>query len=297
MSVAWTRGQRQVIDYRGGNLLVSAAAGSGKTAVLVERIVEMITEKNHPVDIDHLLIMTFTNAAAAEMRERIRDAIDKRREENPTDKHLELQSILVPRPQITTIDSFCLGLIREYYNYLDMDPAFRIGDQGELSLLQGDVMKQLLEDWYASGDPAFLHFAETYASGKSDSGLEDVIFQVWRFSQSHPWPNEWMRQCRKELEETSAKEAEESPWMRFLMDDIHMQAEEMRRHLLVCARVCEEDGGPSVYRDTILEDADMVGKLAEAEDYERFFELLNRSSFGKLPPVRAKRCLRKKRVL
>lgn len=288
MSVAWIRGQRQVIDYRGGNLLVSAAAGSGKTAVLVERIVEMITEKNHPVDIDHLLIMTFTNAAAAEMRERIRDAIDKRREENPTDKHLELQSILVPRAQITTIDSFCLGLIREYYNYLDMDPAFRIGDQGELSLLQGDVMKQLLEDWYASGDPAFLHFAETYASGKSDSGLEDVIFQVWRFSQSHPWPNEWMRQCRKELEETSAKEAEESPWMRFLMDDIHMQAEEMRRHLLVCARVCEEDGGPSVYRDTILEDADMVGKLAEAEDYERFFELLNRSSFGKLPPVRSK---------
>ena len=113
MAVTWTRGQREVIDFRGGNLLVSAAAGSGKTAVLVERIVEMVTDKDHPVDLDNLLVMTFTNAAAAEMRERIREAIEKRREADPQDRRLEMQSILAPRAQITTIDSFCLGLLRE----------------------------------------------------------------------------------------------------------------------------------------------------------------------------------------
>lgn len=288
MPVAWTKGQRQVIDHRNGNLLVSAAAGSGKTAVLVERIIEMITDKQAPMGIDHLLIMTFTNAAAAEMRERIRDAIDRKREEDPSDKHLELQSILVSRAQITTIDSFCMGLIREYYNCLDLDPAFRIGDPGELSLLQGDVMKELLEQWYESGDPAFLHFVETYALGKSDFGIEDIIFQVWRFSQSHPWPAEWLKQCRKELEETSAEAVEQSEWMQFLMDDIRMQAEEMSRHLLLCARVCEEEDGPSVYRDTILEEGDMVGQFARIEDYEQFLQLLNRCSFGKLPAVRSK---------
>ena len=288
MAVAWTQGQRQVIDYRGGNLLVSAAAGSGKTAVLVERIVEMITDETHPVDIDNLLVMTFTNAAAAEMRERVRDAIEKKREENPGDKHLELQSILVPRAQITTIDSFCKGLIREYYNHLDIDPAFRIGDQGEISLLQSDVMRKLLEDWYGSGDPAFLHFVETYALGKSDYGIEDVIFQVWRFSQSHPWPEEWLSQCEKELEEASEEQVEESLWMEFLIKDIRTQAEEMKEQLLLCVKICEEEDGPASYRDTILEDAGMMEHFQNISDYRRFYELLTKVSFGRLPAVRKK---------
>ncbi len=288
MAVAWTKGQRQVIDYRGGNLLVSAAAGSGKTAVLVERIVEMITDETHPIDIDNLLVMTFTNAAAAEMRERVRDAIEKKREENPKDKHLELQSILVPRAQITTIDSFCKGLIREYYNHLDLDPAFRIGDPGEISLLQSDVMRQLLEGWYGSGDPAFLHFVETYALGKSDYGIEDVIFQVWRFSQSHPWPDEWLFQCGKELEETSPDQVEGSLWMEFLIKDIQTQAEEMKDQLLRCAKICEEEDGPASYRDTILEDAGMMEHFQNISDYQRFYELLAKVSFGRLPAVRKK---------
>ena len=288
MAVTWTRGQREVIDFRGGNLLVSAAAGSGKTAVLVERIVEMVTDKDHPVDLDNLLVMTFTNAAAAEMRERIREAIEKRREADPQDRRLEMQSILAPRAQITTIDSFCLGLLREYYNHLDLDPAFRIGDTGELSLLKGDVMKELLEDWYGSGDQAFLHFAETYALGKSDFGIEDIIFQVWQFSQSHPWPEEWLSECEKELSEGNKEEIEKAPWMEFLIKDIRLQGEEMEDQLLSCGKICEEEGGPQAYRETILTEAGMMKECGQISGYEEFLRFLKKASFGKLPPVRSK---------
>ncbi len=284
----WTRGQKEVIDFRGGNLLVSAAAGSGKTAVLVERIVERVTDKDHPIDIDNLLVMTFTNAAAAEMRERIREAIEKRREADPKNRHLEMQSILAPRAQITTIDSFCLGLLREYYNHLDLDPAFRIGDQGELSLLKGDVMKGLLEDWYGSGDQAFLHFVETYAIGKNDFGIEDIIFQVWEFSQSHPWPEEWLLECEKELSQGKREEIEKTPWMEFLMKDIRLQGEEMEEQLRFCGEICREDGGPQAYEDTILTEARMLKECGELSDYEAFLRFLEKASFKKLPPVRSK---------
>lgn len=139
MAVNWTSKQQEVIDSRNRNLLVSAAAGSGKTAVLVERIIRMISEGDRPLDIDQLLVMTFTNAAAAEMRERIGAAVEQKLKERPEDEHLWLQAALIPQAQITTIDSFCLNIIRSHYNSLDIDPAFRIGDEGELSLLRGGL--------------------------------------------------------------------------------------------------------------------------------------------------------------
>ncbi len=197
----WTPRQKEVIDARGSNLLVSAAAGSGKTAVLVERIINLICDEEHPVDIDHLLVMTFTNAAAAEMRERISQAIERKLEEEPGRAHLQIQAALVHRAQITTIDSFCLSLIRDHFNLLDMDPGFRIGDEGELMLLKADVMDQLLEEYYESGDKVFQEFVETYASGKSDSGIDDYILRVYTFSQSNPFPQEWLNRCERELEE------------------------------------------------------------------------------------------------
>ena len=154
-AVNWTSEQSQVIESRGKNLLVSAAAGSGKTAVLVERIIRMVTEGENPPGIDELLVMTFTNAAAAEMRERIAAAIEQKLKEDPQNEHLQMQVTLVHHAQITTIDSFCLNVIREHFNQLDLDPAFRIGDEGELLLMRADVMAELLEDSYASGDSRF----------------------------------------------------------------------------------------------------------------------------------------------
>ena len=179
MATTWTDEQLQVIETRHKNLLVSAAAGSGKTAVLVERIIRMITDPDQPVDIDRLLVMTFTNAAAAEMRERVETALGSLLDEDPGNKNLERQSTLIHHAKITTIDSFCLNLLREHFHELDLDPGFRVADEGELLLLKADVMKELLEEYYGREDERFLQFVDTYASGRTDGGLEDYILKVW----------------------------------------------------------------------------------------------------------------------
>ena len=173
MATKWTEEQKKVIETRHRNLLVSAAAGSGKTAVLVERIIRMITDPEDPVDIDRLLVMTFTNAAAAEMRERVETALGKLLDEYPGDKNLERQNTLIHHAKITTIDSFCLNLLREHFHELDLDPGFRVADEGELLLLKADVMKELLEEYYKRGDDRFIKFVDTYATGRTDGGLEE----------------------------------------------------------------------------------------------------------------------------
>ena len=171
MGVSWTTEQQQVIDLRNRNILVSAAAGSGKTAVLVERIVKIITDKNHPVDIDHLLIVTFTRAAAAEMRERIGLEIQKRLLADPDNENLQRQETLLFHAQITTIDSFCLYVVRNHFHEIDLEPNFRIGDEGELKLLREDVLGRVLEQNYEEPSEAFSDFVEGYASGRTDAGF------------------------------------------------------------------------------------------------------------------------------
>jgi len=146
MAVKFTPSQQQVIDLHGCNILVSAAAGSGKTAVLVERIVQMVCREKDPVDIDRLLVVTFTNAAAAEMKERISRAIGERLEQQPENGHLQRQAALLHNAQITTIDSFCLFVLRNNFNDIGLDPTFRVADQGEIELLRQEVMGQMLEN-------------------------------------------------------------------------------------------------------------------------------------------------------
>lgn len=170
MSVSWTTEQQQVIDLRKRNILVAAAAGSGKTAVLVERIIHMITDEMEPVDIDRLLIVTFTNAAAAEMRERIGAAITKALAEHEDNEHLQRQLTLLHNAQITTIDSFCLYVIRNHFHEIDLEPGFRIGDEGELKLLREDVLKEVLERNYEAAEEPFLAFMDSYMTGRSDCG-------------------------------------------------------------------------------------------------------------------------------
>ena len=165
MAIAFTPEQQQVIELRDRNILVSAAAGSGKTAVLVERIIRMITDESRPMDIDRLLVVTFTNAAAAEMRERISLAIGRKLEENPGNIHLQRQASLLHNAQITTIDSCCLFIIRNNFNDIGLDPGFRVADEGELKLLGQDVMRELLEEQYQEKNTVFTDCVE-YFTGK-----------------------------------------------------------------------------------------------------------------------------------
>ena len=288
MSVNWTREQQQVISSRNRNLLVSAAAGSGKTAVLVERIIQMITDENSPVDIDKLLVMTFTNAAAAEMRERIGAAIEEKLQKNPSDRHLQRQSTLVHYAQITTIDSFCLHVIREHFNKLDIDPAFRIGDEGELMLLRADVMAKMLEDYYESGDENFERFVDTFATGKDDGGIEDYIMQVYTFSQSNPWPGLWLKECRDELEKSGMDQLMETPWMQFLMSDASAQLREFREQLEEALEVCQGDEILLAYEPMLKNDTAMLKRLENCRDYGELNDALKTVAWDRMASIRKK---------
>ena len=291
MAVKWTEKQQQVIHSRNRNLLVSAAAGSGKTAVLVERIIRMISEGEHPLNIDQLLVMTFTNAAAAEMRERVGAAVDKLLTVCPDDEHLWLQGALIPQAQITTIDSFCLNLIRNHYSSLEIDPAFRIGDEGELALMRADVMKEMLERHYQEGGEDFAAFVEQFGRGKSDAGIEDVILQAWQFSQSHPWPMEWVAACREELREETLEQIEQSPWMQFILRDVQLQMEELEIQLGEAIDMCREENGPLAYEPMLVNDRRQIRAAREAAGkgtYRGLYEELGNISFGRLAAIRSK---------
>ena len=288
MGVNWTRDQRQVIESRHRNLLVSAAAGSGKTAVLVERIIEMITDKEHPGDIERLLVMTFTKAAASEMRERILDAIEKKLAKEPDNEYLQQQAVLVQYAQITTIDSFCLHLLREHFDCLDLDPAFRVGDEGEMLLLRGDVMEELLEDWYGKKDPKFEEFVDAFASGKADGGIDEYIYQVYSFSQSNPWPGEWIAQCRKELSDTSLEALDQTEWMRFLLADVKTQASEWVKELKAASGLCREPDGPEPYLPMILSDLDHAERMEQVSGYGMLAREADSFEFPKLAAIRGK---------
>ncbi len=304
MSVNWTREQMQVIESRGSNLLVSAAAGSGKTAVLVERIIRMVTEGEHPLDIDRLLVMTFTNAAASEMRERISAAIEKKLEEMPENEHLQMQAALVHHARITTIDSFCLDLIRNHFNMLDLDPAFRIGDEGELILLRADVMQEMLEDYYTDSEERFVRFVETYARGKNDAGIEELIMQVYTFSQSNPYPEEWFARCRQELlgdgdflegEEGELPEKKKNagafsdfPWVLFLTEDLKKQIGELIQQLQSALNICRQDEILDAYSPMLELDMRQLAKVGKAEAFEEIHRALSEISWTRLAAVRSK---------
>ena len=212
MGKSWTEEQRQVINLQNRSLLVLAAAGSGKTAVLVERIIQKITDTIRPVDIDRLLVVTFTKAAAAEMRERIMAAVDARLLDDPENTHLQKQKMLLPSAMITTIDSFCMSVLREHFDTIGLDPGFRVGDPQEITLLKQDVAEQLLEDCYADKTEEFIAFSQTYSSGKLDKGLTDWILRIYDFSQSYPWPEEWLKKSLTMNQGTMEEEVE--PWCR-----------------------------------------------------------------------------------
>ena len=142
MGTEWTEEQRKVIDLRNRSMLVSAAAGSGKTAVLVERILSRVLDPEHPVDIDRILVVTFTNAAAAQMRERILRSMEQKLEEHPEDQRLRRQTTLIHNAHIETIDSFCLQVVRSHFHRIDLEPGFRIADQGEIGSWSGFTRKK-----------------------------------------------------------------------------------------------------------------------------------------------------------
>ncbi len=192
--VKWTKEQRQVIESRNTNLLVSAAAGSGKTAVLIERIIELVLDEKNPIDINKLLVVTFTKLAASEMRERVSKAIEKKLEENPKNEHLQKQLLLLSGADITTIDSFCKDVLISYAHLVNLDSNIKVIDPSENEVLAKEVMEELFEELYENNDESFLRLVNWYAKKNTDEGLLQLLLNVNNFVNSHPFPNIWLNE-------------------------------------------------------------------------------------------------------
>lgn len=260
MAVKWTEEQQRVIDTRGCNILVSAAAGSGKTAVLVARILSMITDEKKPVDIDRLLVLTFTNAAAAEMRERIREALELRAEEEPDNAHLQRQLVLVHNAKITTIHSFCLNVLRNHFQTVGIDPSFRVADEGEILLLEQEAVSEIVEEAYAEKSEEFLAFLEAAATGKDDRIIGDMILQLYHFALGQPWPDEWLEECRGMYAAGAARPA----WLRYIEEDTAQMLADVKEQLQEALRIAEEPDGPYMYAPMLQSDIELVENIEDA---------------------------------
>lgn len=286
MGVSWTTEQQQVIDLRNRNILVSAAAGSGKTAVLVERIVKIITDKNHPVDIDHLLIVTFTNAAAAEMRERIGNAIEKVLDEQPGNEHLLRQLTLIHNAQITTIDSFCLYVVRNHFHEIDLEPNFRIGDEGELKLLREDVLDRVLEQNYEEPSEAFSDFVEGYASGRTDAALNEMILQLYEFSRSYPWPEKWLDSFVGAYRIETREELDRAEWLAPLTENICFVLKDCEQLLKQALAITQQDDGPDMYEKAVQSDLEKYESLSKLTSFCELYGALSDIKYDRLASSR-----------
>ena len=282
MGVTWTEEQQQVIGERGHNLLVSAAAGSGKTAVLVERILSLITDPEKPADIDRLLVVTFTNAAAQEMKERISAAIGERLAKNPEDVHLQRQMVLLPGARISTIDGFCTYVIRNYFHTIDLDPGFRIAEEGELRLMRADVLDEMLEEHYAADDPAFIRFVESFSRGKNDAGLADLIERVYRFASTSPEPSEWLSGCLGAYQAQTEEELANAPWMKDLLGRAALLSEDIRRMTEEAADLAKSPGGPSASLPILEADLESAQLLSACRTYGEYYRCISGIKFRTL---------------
>ena len=278
MGVNWTNEQQRVIDSRNKNILVSAAAGSGKTAVLVERIIKILTDEDNPVDVDRLLIVTFTEAAASEMKERILNAIEKALEENPDNIHLQKQATLIHSALITTIHSFCLSVIREHFHAINIDPGFRIAEEGELTLIKQDVLENLLEDFYVEGDKDFIEFTEKYSTGRNDKNIEELILKLYDYSRSYPLPDKWLDECLLMYNSID----EDDMFISMILESAKNKCDDMKLILEECLSICDESAGPYMYADAIEDDMALVEKLVRCGSFSEYVEALSAVKWKRL---------------
>ncbi len=268
MAVSWTPEQRQAIDLSGKNILVSAAAGSGKTAVLVERILRIVTDPEHPVDVDRLLVVTFTRAAASEMKDRIGKALEERLQAEPDNEHLQKQGILLHHAQISTIHGFCTYVIQNYFHRISLDPGYRIAEDSELTMMKREVLGELLEEEYTEPDEAFLSFVEAFAPGRNDRAVEDLILRLYEFSVSDPDPKGWLQQCRAVYEIDSEEKLADSQWLKDSCQEGRMLLKDTRDRIRETLELAMDPAGPSAYIPQIEADLSMTEELLAKETYE-----------------------------
>lgn len=290
MAFHYTDDQLKVIQLHNRDLLVSAAAGSGKTAVLVERIIRMLEREENPIDVDRLLIVTFTKAAAAEMRERIGVAIAKRVAENPDNKHLRRQEALLHNAQITTIDSFCTFVLRNNFNDIGLDPDFRAIEDGEKSLMLHDCMEEVLENFYAEGNESFYRTVDAYCPDGNEQKLESLISQLYIYSQSYPFPEEWLKSCVEAYRVESAEALQNTKWMQDMLGYVHRLLQWAVKSEREAIPLAQTGYGVEKYVPVMQHDLEQLEALCECETYAEIKRRLEMLEWDKAPSIRTDSC-------
>ncbi len=263
--VTWTKDQWKAIWAKDQDILVAAAAGSGKTAVLVNRMIQKVLSEEDPIDVDQLLVVTFTNASAAEMRHRISEALEKAISQNPSSQHLRKQLGLMNRASISTLHSFCLDVIRKYYYVTDIDPGFRIADSTEIELLRDEVMEELFEEQYGQSDnEAFFRLVDAFTNDRSDDDLQKMVRSLHDFSRSHPNPNQWLDEALAMYEVADDATIEALPFIQSLRFDIELQLDAAKDLLEQAYELTKVPGGPAPRAENYLADLQIVSKLSKA---------------------------------
>lgn len=280
----WTKEQKDAITKKDSNILVAAAAGSGKTAVLVERIICKIV--NDGIDIDKLLVVTFTSAAASEMRERVLEAIYKKLEEDPENENLQKQLVLLGKSSISTIHSFCLDVIRNNFYEIDLSSNFRIGTEEETELLKQEALEDVFEELYESEDKDFAKLIDTYTGYRGDEPLKEIVLNIFRFIQSAPFPEEWLENQVKKFEPTSeSKDFSETDWGKILLQEIRDEVIDSIQSLKVYRNKCEKYPEMEKFTNCLSQDIDNLKVFEEKlrESWDGSFEYFSLFSFGRWP--------------
>ena len=278
--VKWTNEQLQAIQEKDSNILVAAAAGSGKTAVLVERIIHKIIDEQ--MDIDKILVVTFTNAAASEMRERILEAIYKKLEENPENVHLQRQIILLNKASICTIHSFCLDVIHNHFYEIDLPSNFKIADTAEIDLLKQEVLDDLFEQKYTENDKNFIELLENYTNYRGDEALQELVLKIYKFIQSSPFPIKWLQE-KLELLKIEDKDISQTIWGKLIIqaveDDIQesiMQLETVKSKMALYPEMTK-------FYQKICEDLIILKDLQNYNSWDELYIKLLNFNFSKWP--------------
>ncbi len=282
MSVKYTADQQRVIDTKNKNILVSAAAGSGKTAVLVERIIRRITDRENPLDIDRLLVVTFTNSAAAGMRERIGQAIERELLLHPNDAHLQRQAVLVHQALITTVHSFCLYLVRNHFEAIGLEPDFTVAEEATIRLLSKEVKENLLERYFKEENPDFQYMVEYLCHTGRESVLDDYIDRLYERAMSMPFPEEWLKERKEDYDFASLDEFTNRPAGKFLLSHIRGLLNSYAESYRAAYKMAMEPDGPYMYADMLEAELEFTEKLCRMESLQELGQYLPAMEFKRL---------------
>ncbi|KIL47365.1 helicase-exonuclease AddAB subunit AddA [Jeotgalibacillus campisalis] len=278
----WTDDQWQAIWAKDQDILVAAAAGSGKTAVLVERMIQKVLTDDNPINIDELLVVTFTNASAAEMKHRVSQVLERALKDFPDSSHLRQQMSLINKASISTLHSFCLEVIRTYYYLVDIDPGFRIADQTEAELLKDEVLEELLEQRYLESADDFIGLAEAVTSDRSDDALHQLIRKLYTFSRSHADPDEWLEHIVELHDVPDDYDINEHPLVDYLLFHIHLEIEGAIQLSKLSLEASRQPGGPHPRFENFQDDLMQLENLNNAATWTEIDEQIKQISFSRL---------------